>query len=100
MSREEIIKAMAAAARGHDYVIYVPNWAIICSGCNWRREGGVPEEHDAHRAELELNAMEHLIRADALTGAAYHIDRDGPANVVQWLCDRAEELESGGRDDR
>ena len=48
-----------------------------------------------HVARAIIDAVEHLIRADALTEAAYQIDRDGPANVVQWLCDRADELEKG-----
>ena len=94
MNHEELVAAMAEAVAGHDFdVADTPVWTITCRGCDWRKEGGELEDHDAHRAELELNAVEHLIRADALTTAAYQIDRDGPANVIQWLCDRAEELE-------
>ena len=103
MNREEIIEAMAAAVAGHDYNVSVPDWAIACLGCDWVEDAGVQEAHDAHRAELELNAVEHLIRADALTTAAYELDKQsqdagGPMtirNAVQWLCDRAEQLEKG-----
>ena len=99
-SREEIIKAMAEASDGHlcDSGVTRTEWTTRCRGCDWSVEGIALEAHDAHRAELELNAVEHLIRADALTDAAYQIDRDNPANVVRWLCDRADQLEKGTKE--
>ena len=100
MNREELVAAMAEAVAGHDFDVAAdtPVWTIACRGCDWRKEGGELEDHDAHRAELELNAVEHLIRADALTGAAYELDAMYGSHVripVRWLCDRAEQLEKG-----
>lgn len=115
MNREEIIEAMAAAVAGHDYNVSVPDWAIGCLGCDWVEDAGVPEAHDAHRAELALNAVDHLIRADALMDAAYELDaelgeptepmslreavdimfQNHTRDIVKWLCDRAEELRTG-----
>ena len=63
----------------------------------WSSENqGARRTRARHVARDIIAVAEGAIRADALTDAAYQIDLiGGPANVVQWLCGRAEELEEG-----
>ena len=100
MSRDELIEKMGRA-----------HWSAEFPTTPWERHFREPRSAEMEalkRAYLDyaavgLDAVDHLIRADALTEAAYELDKQshdagGPMtirNAVQWLCDRAEELEKG-----
>ena len=98
MTRDELIEVMVAAVQGHDYDVRANgDWANLCTGCDWAAVGPM-ELYDEHRAELALDAVEHLIRADALRQAAEafgenQMIREGDAK--EWLNLRADRIERG-----